>query len=195
LIGETIAQQLQIPVYFYEWSAPFNRRRSLPAVRRMLKSAASNAVVQLSGELAPDLGPHTPHPTAGITVVGARGPLAAYNIDLLTDDVRLAKSIAQKIRSSRNSLPCLMGVRALGLYLPSRSRAQVSMNLTRPELTPLPAVWTFVKQQAIALGTEVAESEVIGVISSKWLGSATPADIDWTDFSNERLLETWLERW
>ena len=191
-IGRSMAQRLDIPVYFYEWSSPPCRSRALPEVRRLLKSASRGAAVQLAGNLAPDLGPSTPHLTAGITVVGARGPLAAYNIDLISGGISIAEAIAHAIRSGRESIPHLKGVRALGLYLSTRSRAQVSMNLISPEDTPLPAIWDFVRAQAKSHGTDPAESEVIGVISSSWLGSASPADINWMDFSDKRLLETWL---
>ncbi len=194
-IGRSIAQQLNIPVYFYEWSSPAGRARALPEVRRMLKLTSAGSPVQLIRELAPDFGPSTPHPSAGIAVVGARAPLAAYNIDLVTPDIGIAKAIARSIRSDRETITYLKGVRAMGLYLPSRNRAQVSMNLTSPDDSTLPLVWDYVRAQATYRGTDVAESEVIGVISSHWLDGHSPAYIRWTGYSSERLLETWLERW
>lgn len=192
-IGVSLARQLYIPVYYYEWSAAPGRLQALPEVRGLLKLADRDELVQLIGESAPDEGPNTPHQTAGIAVVGARAPLAAYNIDLFSSNIREARLIANEIRTLRSTVSYLDGVRALGLYLPTRKRAQVSMNLTKPENSPLPAVWEFVREHARNLGIDAAESEIIGVVPSLWLGGASPEDINWAGFSRTKLLETWLE--
>ena len=145
--GETLADRHGLPVFLYEAATP--NSRSLPFVRR-----------EAFGALTPDFGPALPHPTAGAAVVGARGPLVAYNVVLDTPDLSAARRIAREMRL----LPHLPGIRALGLPLPSRGLTQVSMNLTRPAETPLLAVFRLVEARARALGTAVLESEVIGAL-------------------------------
>lgn len=146
-VSTEIAALHHLPVFFYEAASPL--AHSLPFVR---KSAF--------GALMPDLGPKTPHPTAGAVAAGARGPLIAYNVNLATSNPAAARTIARELRS----LPDLPGIRALGLRLPSRAMTQVSMNLTRPAETPLLRVFEYVEHRAAALGTTVVESEVIGAL-------------------------------
>jgi glutamate formiminotransferase len=147
-----LAARFALPVFLYEAASPHSGGvRSLPEVRR----AAFRTLV-------PDLGPSVPHPTAGAVVVGARGPLIAYNINLTTPDVRIARTIARELREGGGS--GLVGVRALGLFLESRGLAQVSMNITRPGETSLLSVLAYVTRRAGELGTSVLESEVIGAL-------------------------------
>lgn len=146
-VGAELAARHSLPVFFYEAASP--NHHSLPFVRK----AAFEA-------LAPDLGPPTPHPTAGAVVIGAREPLIAYNVNLAAPAPDIARTIARELRT----LPDLPGIRALGLRLPSRGLSQVSMNLTRPAETPLLAVFGYVERRAAALGTSVVESEVIGAL-------------------------------
>ena len=145
--GAALAAAHALPVFFYEAASPQNH--TLPFVR---KSAF--------GTLSPDLGPSAPHPTAGAVVVGARGPLVAYNVSLASADITIARAVARELRD----LPDLPGIRALGLRLPSRRLTQVSMNLTRPADTPLFAVFAYIDRRARALGTTALESEVIGAL-------------------------------
>ncbi len=146
-VGRELAARHDLPVFLYEAAAP--DARSLPSVRK----AAFRS-------LMPDFGPALPHPTAGAAVVGARGPLIAYNVVLATPDLAVARTVARDLRA----LPDLPSVRALGLRLPSRGLTQVSMNLTRPADTPLLSVFRYVEARALALGTSVVESEVIGAL-------------------------------
>jgi glutamate formiminotransferase len=146
-VGTALADQFALPIFFYEAASASNN--TLPFVR---KSAF--------GVLAPDFGPNAPHPTAGAAVVGARGALIAYNVNLATSDLSIARAIAREMRV----LPHLTGIRALGLRLPSRGLTQVSMNLTRPAATPLLAVFQYVQRRAQELGTSVIESEIIGAL-------------------------------
>lgn len=146
-VGQELAARHGLPVFLYESAAP--QPRSLPFVRREAFHA-----------LLPDFGPTLPHPTAGATVVGARGPLIAYNVILATSDLSVARALARELRA----LPSLPGVRALGLRLPSRGLTQVSMNLTRPAETSLLAVFRHVEMRARTLGASVVESEVIGAL-------------------------------
>jgi glutamate formiminotransferase len=146
-VGQTLAVRHGLPVFLYEAASP--DIRSLPFVRK-----------EAFQSLPPDYGPPTPHPMAGAVVVGARGPLIAYNIVLASADLTLAQHIARELRT----LPHLPGIRALGLRLESRGLTQVSMNLTRPTETPLMAVFRYIQGRTLELGTSVVESEVIGAL-------------------------------
>ena len=146
-VGQEIAARHGLPVFLYEAAAP--TARALPFIRR-----------EAFRTLMPDFGPDRPHPTAGAAVVGARGPLIAYNVILATPDLSIARTIAREMRA----LPTLPGVRALGLRLPSCGLTQVSMNLTRPAETPLLSVFRYIEARAVALGTSIVESEVIGAL-------------------------------
>ncbi|HZP81883.1 MAG TPA: glutamate formimidoyltransferase [Chthonomonadaceae bacterium] len=188
-LGSDLASELALPVYFYEWAAVPGRPAALPDVRRGGLEAFAH--LPLIGAKAPDLGPAEAHPTAGIVLVGARGPLVAYNVNLDTPDVQIARAIARRIRQERDTLPELAGVRALGLFLASRNCAQVSMNLTRPEQSPLPAVFAFVQAEAARRGVSVRESEIIGAIPEAALGGVPPAAILWKDYKPGQILETW----
>lgn len=148
-LGRELAALHALPIFLYEAASPDNH--ALPFVRKQAFHA-----------LAPDFGPSAPHPTAGAAVVGARGPLIAFNVNLATPDVRAAKTIARELR--QDGAAGFAGVRALGLYLPSRHLAQVSMNITRPDQTPLLSVFSYVARRAAALGATVLESEVIGAL-------------------------------
>lgn len=146
-VGTEIAALHQLPVFFYEAASPL--AHSLPFVRKSAFTA-----------LLPDLGPKTPHPTAGAVAAGARGPLIAYNVNLATSNPAAARAIAREMRT----LPTLPGIRALGLRLPSRGMTQVSMNLTRPAETPLLSVFQYIERRAADLGTTATESEIIGAL-------------------------------
>jgi glutamate formiminotransferase len=189
-LGEEIARSLDLPVYLYEHSARSGRRSLLPDIRR---GGFEGLFRQpLSGERSPDFGPAAPHPTAGITVIGARGPLVAYNVVLATEDVSIARKVAADIRARRSADPSLAGIRALGIPLPTRGLSQVSMNLTLPELTPLPAVYDFVSHMAHEFGTEAEESEIIGLIPRFSLDGDKPERIRWVGYHPRQIIENWL---
>lgn len=187
--GRRLAEELSLPVYLYEWSAQAGRTSALPELRRGGFEGLLGKT--LTGERAPDFGPTVAHPSAGIAVVGARGPLVAYNIDLDTEDVTVACRIARRIREERDRLPQLTGVRALGLSLASRRVAQVSMNLTAPHKTPLPAVFDFVLAEVHRLGEGLRNSEIIGAIPVASLGRMPPEAISWHDYKPTQILENW----
>jgi len=188
--AQQLAADLNLPIYLYEWSAHAGRLSALPELRR---GGFEGLLGQsLTGAHAPDFGPDHAHPSAGITILGARGPLVAYNIDLDTEDIKVARHIARRIRDERDHLPQLTGVRALGLHLPIRGVAQVSMNLTLPSRTSLPAVFDFVLAEAHRLGDFKLTSEIIGEIPRASLGGLPPEAIAWNDYKAEQILETWI---
>jgi glutamate formiminotransferase len=191
-IGQELAARFHLPVYFYERSAESGRTSALPELRKGGFEGLFTA--PLTGDRVPDAGPHHPHPTAGAAIVGARNPLVAYNINLTTTEVSVARRIAAKIREGRLLIPELQGVRALGLWLPSQGQAQVSMNLTLPDLSPMPAVFDFVRRHAEEQGVEVAESEIIGLIPRASLGGEPPDRILWHGYRETQVIEYWLEK-
>lgn len=174
-VGGELAARHALPVFLYEAASP--EARTLPAVRR-----------HAFGVFVPDFGPTRPHPTAGASVVGARGPLIAYNIILATPDRKIARAIAGELRG----LPQLPGIRALGLPLPSRGLTQVSMNLTRPAETPLLAVFGYIQARAGALGTSVVEAEIIGAMPGPSAFAALAGALRMPALRpNQVLLENW----
>jgi glutamate formiminotransferase / 5-formyltetrahydrofolate cyclo-ligase len=133
------------------------------------------------GELRPDFGPELPHPTAGVTLVTARPPLAAFNVELDSSDVDLARAVAAGLRESGGGLP---GVRAIGLAL-SSGRAQVSTNIHNPLLVPLAEVVSTVNALAEPLGAHPVEAEIVGLVPEAAL-AGYPSDLPLRDFAAAR---------
>ncbi len=157
--GERIAQRFELPVYLYAMAATRPERRILADVRRP-QYEGLKALIGEDPEHAPDFGPKRLHPTGGAVAVGARPFLIAYNINLASEDLAIAKRIAGAVREKGGGLP---RVQALGLYLADLRCAQVSMNLLDHEVTPLWQVWERVRDLAAAEGVELRESELIGL--------------------------------
>ena len=187
--GRRIWHELGIPVYFYQSAALRPDRFLLEQVRRGqfegLREAALNDL-----EKAPDLGGPGLHPTAGAVIVGARKILIAYNIDLATDNILIAKEIAKRIRTSSGGLPAL---KALGLALPSRRQVQVSMNLTDFEQTPLHVVFDEVNRLAAGYGIEIARSELIGLLPRKAVEAAIAHYLKLPGFQARDIIEHRVE--
>ena len=148
--GAEIWERFRVPVYFYEAAARIPGRRALQNVRRM----------GFDGR-PPDIGDIPAHPTAGAGMVGARNFLIAYNVDLATPDVNVAKEIARKIRESSGGYRF---VKAMGVYLVSVKRVQVSMNLTNFAEIPLDKLYQTIEEEAAGHGTSIVESELIGFV-------------------------------
>jgi glutamate formiminotransferase len=159
-LAPAVADRFGLPVYLYEEAAPRPDRRSLATIRR---GGLPGLAARLAGDAAwaPDFGPPRLHPTAGATAIGARFFLIAFNALLDTGDVAIARAVARAVRQSGGGLPA---VRAMGVYLASRGRAQVSMNLVDYRQTSLLRALDRVRREAEALGTRVVESEVVGLI-------------------------------
>ena len=183
-VARAIATRFGIPTYLYEESAARPERRRLEHIRRGQFEGLAAKMRQ--PDWTPDFGPGAPHPSAGATVVGARRPLVAFNVNLDSADSRLATSIAEAIRESSGGLPA---VKALGLALPDRGVAQVSMNLTDYTRTSVQAAFDAVERAAAARGVRVLESELIGLIPEAALAGTTPARLRLTGFRQGQLLE------
>jgi formiminotetrahydrofolate cyclodeaminase len=140
-------------------------------------------------ERMPDFGEAKLHATAGACVVGARKFLIAYNVNLDTPDVAIAKQIAKKVRASSGGLPCVKG---MGVELKARNLAQVSMNLTDFETTPVAVAFEAVKQEASALGVGIVGSEIIGLIPKRALEDVAAAYLKVENFSPSMIVENRL---
>jgi glutamate formiminotransferase len=160
-VGAAVAERFSLPVFLYEEAAKDPARRNLEDIRRGEFEGLASKLA--SPGWAPDFGPARPHDTAGATVIGARMPLIAYNINLNTDRVDVAKKIAAAIRHSSGGLRY---VKAMGILLEERGIAQVSMNLTNYQKTPVFRVFELVKREAARYGVSILESEIVGLVPS-----------------------------
>jgi glutamate formiminotransferase len=156
--GRRIAERFDLPVYFYANAATRPERAKLADVRRGQYEGLRDEIAQHGRE--PDAGPARLHPSAGAVAIGARPFLIAYNINLASEDVELARRIARRVRESGGGLP---RVQANGFWIEELRRAQVSMNLLDFGTTPLWVVWETVRDVAAEDGVELAESELIGL--------------------------------
>lgn len=188
-VGREIWERYRIPVYLYEAAAQRPERANLANVRRGQFEGLREEVLR-NPDRAPDIGEPRLHPTAGATVVGARKFLIAYNINLNTPDVEIAKRIAKTVRFSSGGLPC---VKAMGVDLRSRNLAQVSMNLTDFEQTPVHRVFELVKREAERYGVSIAGSELIGFIPRRAIEMTAEFYLQIENFSSGRVLENRLE--
>lgn len=157
-VGRRIWEEAGMPVFLYEDSASAPHRVNLASVRKGQFEGMAEKVLQPEWE--PDFGGRTVHPTAGVVAVGARMPLIAYNINLSTSDLSIASSIAKIIRRSNGGFDC---VKALGVMLEERNIAQVSINMTDFNRTPLYRVVELVKAEARRWGVTVVGTEVVGL--------------------------------
>jgi glutamate formiminotransferase len=157
--GAAVAARFGVPIYLYEEAAASPARRNLEDIRR--GEFEGLAAKLTTAEWAPDFGPAAPHASAGASVIGARMPLIAYNINLATDRLDVAKKVAAAVRMSSGGYRF---VKAMGLRLEDRGIVQVSMNLTHFEKTPLFRVFETVKREAARYGVAVLESEVVGLL-------------------------------
>jgi glutamate formiminotransferase / 5-formyltetrahydrofolate cyclo-ligase len=185
--GRAVAERFAVPVYLYEEAAADPARRNLEDIRRGEFEGLTAKMA--SAGWAPDFGPATPHPRAGATVIGARMPLIAYNINLATDRLDVAKKIAAAVRHSTGGLRF---VKAMGVMLGDRGVAQVSMNLTNFEKTPIPRVFEMVKREAERHGVAVLESEIVGLIPQAALLAAAEYYLQIEGFKSSQVLENRL---
>jgi glutamate formiminotransferase / 5-formyltetrahydrofolate cyclo-ligase len=186
-VGGEIASRFEVPVYLYEEASNNPARKNLEDIRR---GEFEGLAAKMAAEgWAPDFGPAAPHPSAGASVIGARMPLIAYNINLNTDRLDVARKIAAAIRHSSGGLRY---VKAMGVRLDDRNVAQVSINLTDYQKTPVHRVFDMVTREAARYGVTVLESEVIGLIPSAALIGAAAHYLQLERFSAAQILENKL---
>jgi glutamate formiminotransferase / 5-formyltetrahydrofolate cyclo-ligase len=174
-VAALVGEELDMPVFLYGELATRPEHRERAWIRRGGPRELGSRMGR--GELVPDYGPPRLHPTAGAVLAAARPPLVAFNVDLVTDDVDTAKRIAASLRESGGGLP---GVRALGLYLPDRGRAQVSTNVHDHRAVPLREIVGRVRADA-----EVAEAELVG-LAPRAAFDGFPEDVPLRGFDPER---------
>lgn len=179
-VGKRIAEEAHVPVFLYEKSATAEHRRNLAAIRKGQFEGMFEKVKD--PDWLPDFGGGRVHPTAGVVAVGARPPLIAYNINLETDNLELAKEISKEIRESSGGLPC---VKAMGVMLEDRNIAQVSINMTDYRVTPLHVVTELVREKAAKEGVRVIGTELIGLCPMKALFDAAEFYLQIEDFDPE----------
>lgn len=188
-VAQAVAERFEVPIYLYEECARIPERRSLAWLRRGGLEALR---AEISTPLRhPDLGPARLHPLLGASVIGARRPLLAFNVLLDTEDVEVARAIAHRVRERGGGLSNL---RALGIFLAERGRAQVSMNLVDPERTPWYLALEMVRMEARRFGTRILSTEVIGMPPLSVVAEAAAYYMQWEGFSLDRILEHHLLR-
>jgi glutamate formiminotransferase len=180
-VAERIGRTLDMPVFLYGSSADDLR----PAFFRSGGTAELQRRID-AGELIPDFGPGRLHPSAGAVLVGARAPLVAFNIELDTADVYVARDVAAAVRESSGGL---RGVQAIGLLLARTGRAQVSMNLVELGAARLHDVVARVAEEAGARGVAVASGELVGLVPGAAVAAAAAAPLALPDLAADRVLE------
>ena len=187
-VAAEVAARFGVPIYLYEEASSNPARKNLEDIRR---GEFEGLAAKMAAEgWAPDFGPSTPHESAGATVIGARMPLIAYNINLNTDRVDVARKIAAAIRHSSGGFRY---VKAAGFKLEDRNLAQVSMNLTNYEKTPMFRVFEAVKREAERYGVSILESEIVGLVPSAALNAAAEYYLQIAGFKAEQILENKLK--
>ena len=173
-----------IPIFFYEEAALRTERRELPAIRKGEYEGLPEKLKDPGWN--PDEGPVVFNPKSGATVVGARFPLVAYNVNLKSEDVNLAKEIAKKVRFKGGGFP---HVRAMGVELKEKGMVQVSMNLTNYRVTNIPKVYEFIRTEAIKRGVEIGGSEIVGLVPLVVLEGVVRHYLKYPEFSTNQVIE------
>lgn len=188
-LGQRVGKELGIPVFLYERAASHQDHAPLESIRRgglegLAFRMASDA------DWSPDFGPSYLHKTAGAIIIGARPPLIAFNVNLHSTNLDVARSIARTIRESNGGVPHL---KAIGVELASRRLVQVAMNLTDYQVTPMHVAFEAVRAQASLHGVEVAGSEIIGLVPQGALVEAAIDALTVHHFNRTQVLETKIE--
>ncbi|MBG9980710.1 glutamate formimidoyltransferase [Facklamia lactis] len=192
-IAHRISEELGIPTYLYEASAKYQERRNLSTIRKGEFEGMQKKIQE--EKWRPDFGSARIHPTAGVTAVGARKPLVAFNVNLATDNVVVAKKIAKAIRSSSGGFRYC---KAIGVNLPDKGIVQVSMDLVDYTQTPIHRVFETIKMEARRYGVQVLGSEVYGMIPAQALMDVADHYLQLEDFEashqvmEQRLIEELL---
>ncbi|HIC96501.1 TPA: glutamate formimidoyltransferase [Candidatus Bipolaricaulota bacterium] len=188
-VGQKISEELKVPVYLYAEAATRPERQDLANIRRG-EFEGFPAKIQ-EPEWAPDFGERRVHPTAGVMAVGARPPLIAYNVNLGTSDLGIAKRIARAVRGTHGGLRY---VKALAFELKERGIVQVSMNMTDYRKTPLHRAFELIKREAQRYGVPVVGSEIVGLVPQEALNMAAEYYLQLEGFRPEMVLEERIAR-
>lgn len=183
--AEEVSEKYKLPVFLYEESANLPERQNLSNIRKGQFEGMADKMKQ--PEWTPDFGFPKIHPTAGVTAVGARMPLIAFNVNLHTNSLAIANEIAKKARHSSGGLPYC---KAIGVKLKERHMAQVSMNMTDYTQTALYRSFELIKSEAALYGITVAGSEIVGLVPMGALIDTAVYYLGMENFSTEQVLET-----
>jgi glutamate formiminotransferase len=186
--GADVARAFEIPVFLYEEAATSPMRRRLETIRR--GQFEGLAAKMDSADWRPDFGPPGPHLTAGATVIGARRPLIAFNVNLASTRPEIARAVATAVRFSSGGLPA---VKAMGVRLED-GIVQVSMNVTDYTTTPLTQVFEAVQREAARHGVDVRDSEIVGLVPKDALSAADAVRLRVRGFGPDRILEERIVR-
>ncbi len=189
-LGQRVGEELQIPVYLYEEAASRPERKNLSSVRKG-EFEGLREEIGANPDRAPDYGPNKIHPGAGAIAIGARFFLVAYNVNLDTQDLALAKRIARNIRESSGGFPC---VKAMGFELAERNIVQVSMNLVNYTVTSMATVYHAIEEDAKNAGVRVLESEIVGLAPHNALTDAAVELLKLRDFDSDQILENCIDQ-
>ena len=182
--GNRFQAETGIPVYFYEEAARNPERKKLEVIRKGQYEVLKNEVVR--PERHPDVGRPVLHPSAGATVIGARPFLVAFNVNLNTSDLKVAKAIAHAVRASGGGFSHVKGI---GLPLTGRGLVQVSLNIVDHEKNPLYRIQEFVRMEARRWGVEIVETEVYGMVPAAALLSSTEYYMQISGFDTRQVIE------
>ena len=186
-LGAAVAERFDIPVYLYAARVPDRRR--LETIRRGGFEGLREKMRAETGR--PDFGPPRPHPSAGASAIGARRMLIAYNVNLKTDDLDIARQIARAVRASDGGLAA---VKAIGVRTDQPDVVQVSINLVDYERTSLHQVFESVQREADRLGVGIRDSEIVGLVPAAALVSAASRQLQLAGFTMDQILECRLVR-
>ncbi len=187
-VGRKIGDELGIPVYLYESAARMPERKNLADVRRG-EYEGIKADFSSNPARRPDYGPSVMHPSAGFTAVGARMPLVAFNVNLATTDVSVAKAIAKAVREKDGGLK---HVKAMGFEIKERGVVQVSMNLVNYVETPVFKAFEAVKAEAHKHGVSIVESEIVGMVPLQALSETAEFYLRLEKFKTDQVIEARL---
>lgn len=183
-VSERVALRFDVPIFLYEEAARQKDRSDLASIRRGQFEGLGQKLEDPFWK--PDFGPLRPHRSAGASAVGARKILIAFNVNLDSDQIEIARTVARRVRASSGGLP---SVKALGFYLAERNQVQVSMNLTDHRTTPILRAFEKVRVETERLGTTIAGSEIVGLVPQEALPPEPVSALQLLDFREEQILE------
>ena len=186
-VAERVAATYELPVFLYEASAVAPHRTDLADIRKGEFEHMAEKMMKKNWQ--PDYGPSHPHPTAGVTAMGARHPLIAFNVNLRTDDLDIARKIAGKVRSKGGGFRYC---KAIGVALKKQKMVQVSMNITDYKKTRLHSVVEMIRIEAASFGVTVSGSEIVGLCPMEAIQDAATHYLGLHSFSMEQIIESRL---
>ena len=186
-LAKEAAERFDLPIYLYEEAATRPERRDLAEIRRGEFEGFPEKIKKQNWK--PDFGPEKVHPTAGVTAIGARKPLVAFNVNLKTDDLSIAEDVARKVRHSSGGLRYC---KAMGVDLEGKDAVQVSMNMTDYTNTSLQQAFELIRVEAERHGVDILESEIVGLVPSGALMDVAEHYLKLKDFSSDQIIENRL---